>query len=138
VDAHGLVAFDELRAAITDRTLLVSVMAANNEVGTLAPLSEIARVAHGRGALFHTDATQAVGKVPMDVEAMGVDLLSFSAHKMCGPKGVGALYARRGIGIEPLTDGGGHEFGLRSGTLNVPGIVGFGASCDLCRQEMAA
>ncbi|MBM3889459.1 MAG: aminotransferase class V-fold PLP-dependent enzyme [Verrucomicrobia bacterium] len=138
VDPHGMIALDGLRAAITNRTLLVSVMAANNEVGTVAPLAEIARIARERGAIVHTDATQAVGKVPMDVEAMDVDLLSFSAHKMCGPKGVGALYVRRGVSLASLMDGGGHEFGLRSGTLNVPGIVGFGAACDLCRQEMAA
>jgi cysteine desulfurase len=137
VDPHGMVGLDGLRAAITNRTLLVSVMAANNEVGTIAPLAEVARIARERGALFHTDATQAVGKVPMDVEAMGVDLLSFSAHKMCGPKGIGALYVRCGIRLASLIDGGGHEFGLRSGTLNVSAIVGFGAACDLCRQEMA-
>ena len=137
VDQHGLVALDRLGAAITDRTLLVSVMAANNEVGTMAPLAEISRIARERGVLFHTDATQAVGKMPMDVQAMGVDLLSFSAHKMCGPKGVGALYVRRGVKLTSLIDGGGHEFGLRSGTLNVPAIVGFGAACEICGQEMA-
>ncbi|MCX7824081.1 MAG: aminotransferase class V-fold PLP-dependent enzyme [Verrucomicrobiae bacterium] len=138
VDPNGMIALDGLHAAITNRTLLVSVMAANNEVGTLALLAQIARIARERGAVFHTDATQAVGKVPMNVQAMGVDLLSFSAPKMCGPKGIGALYVRHGIEIAPQMDGGGHEFGLRSGTLNVPAIVGFGAACELCRQEMAA
>jgi cysteine desulfurase len=137
VDPHGLVAPDAVRAALTDRTILVSVMAANNEVGTLAPLAAIGRYTRERGVLLHTDAAQAAGKIPLDVEALGVDLLSFSAHKMYGPKGVGALYVRRGVALAPLLDGGGHEAGLRSGTLNVPGIVGFGKACELCRQEMA-
>ncbi|MBI5683777.1 MAG: aminotransferase class V-fold PLP-dependent enzyme [Verrucomicrobia bacterium] len=138
VDKHGVVSSDTVRAAITDRTFLVSVMAANNEVGTLAPLMEIGRVTRERGVLLHTDAAQAAGKVPLDVEALGVDLLSLTAHKLCGPKGVGALYVRRGVKLLPQMDGGGHESGLRSGTLNVPGIVGFGRACEICRQEMAA
>ena len=137
MDGHGLVSPDAVRAAITDRTLLVSVMAANNEVGTVAPLAAIGRVTRERGVLLHTDAAQAAGKIPLDVEALGVDLLSLSAHKLYGPKGVGALYVRRGVALAPLLDGGGHEAGLRSGTLNVPGIVGFGKACELCRQEMA-
>jgi len=137
VDKYGWVSPDAVRAAITDRTILVSVMAANNEVGTLAPLAEIGRVARERGVLLHTDAAQAAGKVPLDVEAMGVDLLSFTAHKLCGPKGVGALYVRHTVKLSPQMDGGGHESGLRSGTLNVPGIVGFGKACEICRQEMA-
>lgn len=138
VDKHGWVSPDTVRAALTDRTVLVSVMVANNEVGTLAPLAAIGRFTRERGVLLHTDAAQAAGKVPLDVEALGVDLLSLSAHKMYGPKGVGALCVRRGVALAPLLDGGGHEFGLRSGTLNVPGIAGFGKACDLCRQEMAA
>lgn len=138
VDSHGMVSPDAVRAAITDRTILVSVMAANNEVGTLAPLAEIGRITRERGVLFHTDAAQAAGKVSLDVEAMGVDLFSFTAHKLCGPKGVGALYVRRGVRLSPQMDGGGHESGLRSGTLNVPGIVGFGKACEICRQEMDA
>lgn len=137
VDKFGIVSPGAVRDALTDRTILVSVMAANNEVGTLAPLAAIGRLTRERGALLHTDAAQAAGKIPLDVEALGVDLLSVSAHKMYGPKGVGALYVRRGVALAPLLDGGGHEYGLRSGTLNVPGIVGFGKACELCRQEMA-
>ena len=137
VDKQGVVSPDAVRAAITDRTILVSVMAANNEVGTLAPLAEIGRITRERGVLLHTDAAQAAGRIPLDVESLGVDLLSFTAHKLCGPKGVGALYARRGIRLLPQMDGGGHESGLRSGTLNVPGLVGFGKACEICRQEMA-
>ena len=137
VDKHGMVSPDAVRAAITDDTVLVSVMAANNEVGTLAPLAEIGRITRERGVLLHTDAAQAAGKIPLDVEALGVDLLSLSAHKLCGPKGVGALYVRRGVRLSPQMDGGGHEFGLRSGTLNVPGVVGLGKACDICRLEMA-
>ena len=131
----------ELRAAITDRTILISVMAANNEIGMLQPVAEIGTIARERGVLFHTDAVQAVGKVPFDVNAMNVDMASLSAHKMYGPKGVGALYVRRRnprVLLTPIIDGGGHERGMRSGTLNVPGIVGFGKAAELCRQEMAA
>jgi len=136
VDKHGVVSPDAVRAAITDRTILVSVMAANNEVGTLAPLAEIGRVTRERDVLLHTDAAQAAGKIPLDVEALGVDLLSLTAHKLCGPKGAGALYVRRGVRLSPQMDGGGHESGLRSGTLNVPGIVGLGKACEICRLEM--
>lgn len=141
VDQYGRVSPEQVAAALTDRTILVSIMAANNEIGTLQPLTAIGRLCKERGVLFHSDATQAVGKIPIDVEAMGIDLLSLSAHKMYGPKGVGALYVRRRdprVRLEPLFDGGGHERGLRSGTLNVPGIVGLGKACDLCREEMSA
>jgi cysteine desulfurase len=141
VDAHGLVSVEQVAQALTDKTILVSVMAANNEIGTLQPIEAIGRLCKERGVLFHSDAAQAAGKVPLDVEAMGIDLLSVSAHKMYGPKGVGALYVRRRdprVRLEPQMDGGGQERGLRSGTSNVPAIVGFGAACELCRHEMAA
>ena len=138
VDKHGRVLPEAVRSAITGDTVLVSVMAANNEVGTLAPLAEIGRITREKGVLFHTDAAQAAGRIPLDVGALGVDLLSLSGHKLYGPKGIGALYVRRGVHLSPQMEGGGHEFGLRSGTLNVPGIVGLGRACDLCRQEMAA
>jgi cysteine desulfurase len=141
VDHYGRVTVEQVAEALTDRTILVSIMAANNEVGTLQPIAATGRLCKERGVLFHTDAVQAVGKIPVDVEAMGIDLLSLSAHKMYGPKGVGALYVRnRGprVRLEPLFEGGGHERGMRSGTLPVPGIVGLGVACVLCQQEMAA
>jgi cysteine desulfurase len=140
VDRYGCVSAEQVESAITDRTVLVSVMAANNEIGTLQPIRKIGEACKRRGVLFHTDAAQAAGKVPLDVDEMGVDLMSLSAHKIYGPKGVGALYVRRRdphVRLEPLLDGGGHERGLRSGTLPVPNIVGFGAACELCRREMA-
>jgi cysteine desulfurase len=140
VDRHGQVTAEQVEEAITPRTVLVSLMAGNNEIGTLHPLAAIGAVCKRRGVFFHSDAVQAAGKVPLDVEVMGIDLLSLSAHKMYGPKGVGALYVRRQaprVRLEPLLDGGGHERGLRSGTLNVPGIVGFGRACELCQAEMA-
>lgn len=140
VDADGFINLDELRAAITDRTILVSVMAANNEIGVLQPLAEIGAIAQGRGIVFHTDAAQAAGKVPVDVQASGIDLLSLTAHKCYGPKGSGALYVRRRkprLELQCQIDGGGHENGFRSGTLNVPGIVGLGRAMELCREEMA-
>ncbi len=129
VDRHGLVDPDTVTKAITSETLLVSVMAANNEIGTIAPIAEIGRICRARGVAFHTDATQAVGKITISVQAMNVDLMSFSAHKMYGPKGIGALYVRASrpaIRLTAQMDGGGHEGGRRSGTLNVPAIVGFG------------
>ena len=136
----GRVRPEEVKKVLTDKTLIVSVMAANNEVGTLQPVADIAAAAHAAGALFHTDATQAAGRVPLDVSASGIDLMSLSAHKMYGPKGVGALYVRSKnphVRLEPQMDGGGHERDLRSGTLNVPGIVGFGKACEIARRVMA-
>jgi len=137
----GLIRIDPLAAAIRDDTILVSVMLANNEIGAIQPLAEIGRLCKQRGVLLHTDATQAVGKIPVDVEAFGVDLMSFSAHKIYGPKGIGALYVRsRGprVRLEPQIDGGGQEGGLRSGTANVPGIVGFARALELCLAELSA
>ncbi len=139
VDAYGRVTVEQVAQALTPRTILVSVMAANNEIGTLQPIADIGRLCKERGVLLHSDAAQAAGKVPLDVEDLGIDLLSLSAHKMYGSKGVGALYVRRReprVRLEPQMDGGGQERGLRSGTSNVPGIVGFGVACELCRQEM--
>jgi cysteine desulfurase len=141
VDSYGRVTADQVAEAITEQTILVSIMAANNEIGTLQPIEEIGRVCKQRGVFFHSDAVQAVGKIPIDVEAMGIDLLSLTAHKIYGPKGVGALYVRSRnprVRPEPLFDGGGHERGLRSGTLPVPNVVGFGKACELCEQEMPA
>jgi cysteine desulfurase len=139
VTPDGLVNLDELRRAINDRTVLVSVMAANNEIGVIQPLAEVSSIVRSSGALLHTDAAQAAGKIPLDVDALGLDLLSLTGHKCYGPKGAGALYVRRRrprLQLECMIDGGGHENGLRSGTLNVPGIVGLGAAVDLCRKEM--
>ncbi|QOJ13778.1 MAG: IscS subfamily cysteine desulfurase [Planctomycetia bacterium] len=140
VDAQGLIDLQQLRAAMTDDTVLVSIMHGNNEIGTLQPITEIGRLCKERGVLFHTDACQTFGKVPIDVEAMGIDLLSCSAHKIHGPKGVGALYVRRKrprVRCEAVLHGGGHERGMRSGTLNVPGIVGLGRAAELCREGLA-
>jgi cysteine desulfurase len=139
VDQYGIVDLDALRAAITPQTILISIMFANNEIGTIAPVKEIGAIAHEHGVLFHTDAAQAVGHVPVDVEAMNIDLLSFSAHKVYGPKGIGGLYVRRRnprVKVAPVIYGGGHELGLRSGTLNVPGIVGMGKALEIARAEM--
>ncbi|MGB0385708.1 MAG: DNA sulfur modification protein DndE [Ardenticatenaceae bacterium] len=139
VDEYGCIDLDDLRAAITPQTILISIMAANNEIGTLAPLAEIGALARQHGIIFHTDATQAVGHIPIDVQQMNIDLLSLSAHKMYGPKGIGALYVRRsnpGIKLAPLIHGGGHERGLRSGTLNVPNIVGLGTAATIAKREM--
>ncbi|HEX4997713.1 MAG TPA: IscS subfamily cysteine desulfurase [Terriglobia bacterium] len=140
VDNKGFVDLDELKKAITDKTILISIMTANNEVGVIQDIKEIGRIAREKGILFHTDAVQAAGKVPFNVNEMNVDLASLSAHKMYGPKGVGALYVRRRnprVLLTPIIDGGGHERGMRSGTLNVPGIVGFGAAAKLARTDLA-
>jgi cysteine desulfurase len=141
VDSQGFIDLDELRAAITDRTVLISVMAANNEIGVLQPLAAIGAIAQQQGILFHSDAAQAAGKIPLNVSELGVDLLSLTGHKCYGPKGAGALYVRRRKPKVPLScqiDGGGHENGLRSGTLNVPGIVGLGRAAEICREIMPA
>ncbi len=141
VDKFGMVNPEDVRNAITDKTILISIMFANNEIGTINPIKEIGKIAKEKSILFHCDATQGVGKVPIDVQDMGIDLMSFSAHKIYGPKGVGALYVRKKnprVRIAAQMDGGGHERGMRSGTLPVPLIVGFGKACELCEQEMAA
>jgi cysteine desulfurase len=140
VASSGLVDVTSVADAVTDRTALVSVMAANNEVGVLQPIKELAGAAHAKGAWFHTDAVQAAGKVAFDVDALDVDFASITAHKVYGPKGAGALYVRRrrDVAIAAEIDGGGHERGMRSGTLNVPGIVGFGRAAEIARQEMPA
>src|SRR5687768_12307295 len=140
VDRKGRIDLDRLRDTVTDTTLLVSVMSANNEIGILHPIAEIAAIAHAHGALFHCDAVQSAPLVPMDVRDTGIDLVSLSAHKMYGPKGVGALYVAKrnpSIDLAPLIDGGGHERGYRSGTLNVPAIVGFGRAAELCREGIS-
>jgi cysteine desulfurase len=139
VQKDGLVDLDDLKRAMDDKTILVTIMAANNEIGVLQPWTEIGKLCHERGVIFHTDATQAVGKVPVDVNKQNIDVMSISAHKMYGPKGVGALYVRRKnprVQISAIIDGGGHERGMRSGTLNVPGIVGLGKACAIALEEM--
>jgi cysteine desulfurase len=141
VKADGRIDLNELEAAIRPTTILIAIMYANNEIGTIQPVKEISAIARKHGVLFFTDATQAVGKIPVDVNKDGIDLLAFSGHKMYGPKGVGALYVRRKnprVKVTAQMDGGGHERGMRSGTLNVPGIVGFGKACELCMNEMEA
>ncbi|HOK44750.1 MAG TPA: IscS subfamily cysteine desulfurase [Bryobacteraceae bacterium] len=140
VQRDGLIDLDQLKNAITDKTILISVMHANNEIGVLQPIREIGRIARERGVLFHTDATQSVGKVPVNVNDDNIDLMSLSGHKMYGPKGIGARYVRRKnprVQLAAEMDGGGHERGMRSGTLNVPGIVGLGEACAICQREMA-
>ncbi|HEX9478875.1 MAG TPA: IscS subfamily cysteine desulfurase [Methylomirabilota bacterium] len=139
VGREGLVDVEAVRAALTDKTILVSVMLANNEIGTIQPVAELGKLAKEKGIIFHTDATQAVGKIPVDVEAMGIDLLSATAHMLYGPKGVGALYVRRKnprVRLAPMVDGGGHERGMRSGTVPVPLVVGFGKAAEICREVM--
>ena len=137
VQKHGLIDLDDLSQSLTADTILVSIMFANNEVGVVQPIAEIGKVCRERGIAFHTDAAQAAGKAPIDVAAQNIDLLSISAHKLYGPKGVGILYARKnGPKVLPQIDGGGHEHGLRSGTLNVPGIVGLGKACEICSEEL--
>lgn len=141
VSSEGLIDLKELEAAIKPTTVLIAIMYANNETGTIQPVREISAIARKHGVLFFSDATQAVGKVPVDVNKDGIDLLAMTAHKMYGPKGIGALYVRRKnprVKVTAQMDGGGHERGMRSGTLNVPGIVGFGKACELARNEMAA
>ena len=140
VDRTGRIDLAQLEAAVTDKTILVTIMLANNEIGTIQPIEEIGRLCAARGILFHCDATQAVGKVPIDVQKQNIHLLSMSGHKLYGPKGVGALYVRMKdprVKLEPILHGGGHERGYRSGTLNVPGIVGIGKACELSGAEMA-
>jgi cysteine desulfurase len=139
IDETGRVIVDELAKMITDKTILVSIMFANNEIGSINPMAEIGKLCKARGVLFHTDAVQAVGKVAVDVNAMGIDLLSMTAHKIYGPKGVGGLYVRRKnprVRLSAILHGGGHEKGMRSGTLNVPGIVGFGKACEVAKRLM--
>jgi len=139
VDKFGMVDPDAVRKAITDKTVLITIMWANNEIGTIHPIAEIGKIAKEKGIVFHTDAVQAIGKVPVDFEKAGVDLGSITAHKLYGPKGIGAIYVRsKGprVRLTPMVDGGGHERGMRSGTLNVPGIVGLGAACELAGKEM--
>lgn len=136
VQKDGLVELEAIRQAMDDATILVTIMAANNETGVLQPVTEIGKLCRERGVVFHSDAAQGVGKIPIDVVRQNVDLLSISAHKAYGPKGVGALYVRGGIKIDATIDGGGHERGMRSGTLNVPGIVGLGRACEIYREEM--
>jgi cysteine desulfurase len=141
VKADGLIDIEDLKRAMDDKTILVSIMFANNEIGVIQPVAEIGKLCHEKNIIFHTDAVQAVGKIPVDVQAMNIDLLSLSAHKIYGPKGVGALYVRRRNPRVQLTEqinGGGHERGMRSGTLNVPGIVGLGKACEICGEEMEA
>src|ERR1700727_171142 len=141
VQADGLIDIEDLKRAIDDKTILVSIMYANNEIGVIQPIAEIGKLCHEKGIIFHTDAVQAVGKIPVDVQSMNIDVLSLSGHKIYGPKGVGALYVRRRnprVQISAQIDGAGHERGMRSGTLNVPGIVGFGKACEIAREEMGA
>src|ERR1700753_864884 len=140
VKADGLIDLDDLKRAMDDKTILVSIMFANNEIGVVQPVAEIGKLCHERNVIFHTDGVQAIGKIPVDVNAMNIDVLSLTAHKLYGPKGAGALYVRRRnprVQISAQMDGGGHERGMRSGIFNVPGIVGVGAACEIAGQEMA-
>ncbi len=140
VKADGLIDLEDLKRAMDDKTILVSIMFANNEIGVVQPVTEIGKLCRERNVIFHTDAVQAIGKIPVDVNSMNIDVLSLTAHKLYGPKGVGALYVRRRnprVQISEQINGGGHERGMRSGTLNVPGIVGLGKACEIAREEMA-
>jgi cysteine desulfurase len=136
VHPDGLLSLEDIERVIDSKTILVTIMAANNEIGVVQPIEEIGKLCRARGVIFHTDAAQALGKIPINVARQSIDLLSMSAHKAYGPKGVGALYVRHGIQISPTIDGGGHEHGMRSGTLNVPGIVGLGKACEISQEEM--
>lgn len=136
VDKNGIVDLEELKQAISDKTILISIMFANNEIGTIQPIEEIARIAHSKNIIFHTDAVQAIGNVPIDVQKMGIDMLSMSSHKINGPKGVGALYVKNGIEFEKFINGGHQEKNKRAGTENLAGIVGFGKACEIAKQNM--
>lgn len=137
VDKDGVVELETLRRAVTERTVLITIMHANNEIGTIEPMEEIAEIAEAKSIIFHSDAVQSAGKIPIDVKAIGLDLLSISAHKIYGPKGVGALYVKKGTRLEPIIHGGGHEKGLRSSTENIPGIVGLGKAAELAKARMS-
>lgn len=132
----GIVKVSDLKEAITDKTILITIMHANNEIGTIQPIAEIGAIAREKGIYFHTDAVQTVGKIPVDVKEMNVDMLSLSSHKLYGPKGVGALYIRKGVRVEPIIHGGGHERGIRPGTENIPGIVGLGKACSIAKENL--
>lgn len=136
VDKEGLVHPEDVEKAITDKTVLITIMHANNEIGTIQPIAEIGKIAREHGIYFHTDAVQSVGKIPVDVKAMNVDMLSLSSHKLYGPKGIGALYIKKGVRLEPIIHGGGHERGLRPGTENVPAIVGLGKACEISEKNL--
>lgn len=138
VDKYGMVNPEDVKKAITEKTILVSVMHASNEIGTIEPIAEIGKICRERGVYFHTDAVQSLGKIPIDVKKMNIDLLTGSSHKMYGPKGVAMLYIREGVKIEPILHGGGQENGMRSSTVNVPAIVGFAKAAEICRNEMKA
>jgi cysteine desulfurase len=136
VDRYGIVNVNELERSLTKNTILISIMFANNEIGTIQPIKEIGKIAKAHDVLFHTDAVQAISSIPINVNNLNIDLLSISSHKIHGPKGVGALYIRKGLKLEPIIHGGGHEKGLRSSTHNTPGIVGLGKACELAQQRM--
>lgn len=136
VDKYGIVDLDEVSESITKDTFLISIMFANNEIGTIQPIEEIGKIAEENNIIFHTDAVQAIGKIPIDVKKLNVDMLSISSHKIYGPKGIGALFIRKNLNIKPIINGGGHERGLRSGTENIPGIVGLGKACELLRERL--
>ncbi|WP_048188292.1 cysteine desulfurase NifS [Methanobacterium paludis] len=136
VDNDGIIKASDVEDAITDKTILITIMHANNEIGTIQPIAEIGQIAHEKGIYFHTDAVQSVGKIPVDVNELNVDMLSLSSHKLYGPKGIGALYIKKGVRLEPILHGGGHERGLRPGTENVPGIVGLGKACEISQENL--